>query len=130
MSQQHWQRLLVPRLAQWSCKPSLPATEAAVSSWSALSVPGLHAPGLNLHLPMQAPGYFTVVQRAMDFTTLARQVAAGVYASWGTFLADLELMFTNALKYNPPDTIYHKQVQAQAHDEGALLFSCLSSRAS
>ena len=58
---------------------------------------------------VQAPGYFSVVQRAMDFTTLGRQVQAGTYGTWGAVLADLELMFTNATRYNPPDSVYHKQ---------------------
>ena len=50
----------------------------------------------------------------MDFTTLARLVAAGTYGTWGAMLADLELMFVNATKYNPPDSVYHKQARPGA----------------
>ena len=59
----------------------------------------------------QAPGYFSVVQRAMDFTTLSGKVSSGAYSDWNAFLADLELIFMNAMKYNTPDTIYHKHVR-------------------
>ena len=60
---------------------------------------------------VQAPGYFSVVQRAMDFTTLAERVSAGAYSTWDAFLADLELIFVNAMKYNTSGTIYHKHVR-------------------
>ena len=59
----------------------------------------------------QAPGYFSVVQRAMDFTSLSGKVSSGAYSDWNAFLADLELIFMNAMKYNTPDTIYHKHVR-------------------
>lgn len=68
---------------------------------------------------VQAPGYFSVVQKAMDFTTLADLVSSGTYSDWNAFLADLQLIFMNALKYNTPDTIYHKHVRARCDHNGA-----------
>lgn len=52
-------------------------------------------------LPSQAPGYFTVVSKPMDFTTLKSRLMAGLYGtSWDALEADITLMFTNALAYN------------------------------
>ena len=47
----------------------------------------------------------------MDFTSLSGKVSSGAYSTWNAFLADLELIFMNAMKYNTPDTIYHKHVR-------------------
>ena len=46
----------------------------------------------------------------MDFTTMHARLADNEYASWDDLQADLEVMFTNCMKYNAPETKYHKQV--------------------
>mmetsp|Transcript_36163 Transcript_36163/g.102236 ORF Transcript_36163/g.102236 Transcript_36163/m.102236 type:complete len:548 (-) Transcript_36163:184-1827(-) len=55
-----------------------------------------------------APGYFEIVKRPMDFTTMRTKVAAGQYACWEELEDDLVLMFDNAMLYNGPGTIFHK----------------------
>ena len=46
----------------------------------------------------------------MDFTTLGRLIVAERHTSWGALLADTELIFTNAMSYNPAESIFHKKV--------------------
>lgn len=46
----------------------------------------------------------------MAFTMIRRKMDAGDYLTWDAFQADMETMFNNAMIYNTPDTIYHKQV--------------------
>lgn len=58
----------------------------------------------------QAPNYFKVVTKPMDFTTMHTKVAEGQYASWDQLQSDLDLMFDNCMRYNAADTKYHKQV--------------------
>ncbi len=48
----------------------------------------------------------------MDFSTMREKVAAGDYTSWAAMGEDMQLIFSNAMLYNKPDTIYHKQVRA------------------
>lgn len=55
---------------------------------------------LNLWLK-QAPGYFSVIKQPMDFTTMRRKLAAGQYSNYDDMEADLNLMFTNCMTYNP-----------------------------
>lgn len=61
-------------------------------------------------ITMQAPNYFKVVDKPMDFTTMHAKLAKNEYTTWDALQTDLELMFTNCMKYNSPDTKYHKQV--------------------
>lgn len=56
----------------------------------------------------QAPGYFDVVSRPMDFFTIRNTVNAGDYGSWEELQDDLLLMFDNAMAYNGPETMYHQ----------------------
>ncbi|KAK9829729.1 hypothetical protein WJX72_007549 [[Myrmecia] bisecta] len=58
-----------------------------------------------------APGYFKVVERAMDFTTMRAKLESNQYQSWDMLQEDMEVMFNNAMAYNTAETIYHKQAQ-------------------
>ena len=125
-----------------------PVTEAVVCRldqadnyllpWLALYSCGLH---------LQAPGYFQVVQRGMDFTTMRSKLQADSYSTWQLFQVklrqaskslcvssairvlsvcamgcavtvpvvlqeDMDVMFENAMAYNTPDTVYHKQARS------------------
>ena len=46
----------------------------------------------------------------MDFLTLRTKHEAGSYPDWDALAVDMRLMFNNAMAFNPPDTLYHKQV--------------------
>ncbi len=99
-------------------------------------------------LYLQAPGYFQVVQRGMDFTTMRSKVQSDAYTTWQDFQVllqlmsmtwsasaltlaiyaavasvlamlstamlqeDMDVMFGNAMAYNTPDTVYHKQARS------------------
>jgi bromodomain-containing protein 7/9 len=54
-----------------------------------------------------APGYFSVVSTPMDFRTLRENVRLGKYQSWDAFVQELELIFANAMAYNPAGTAVH-----------------------
>ena len=58
----------------------------------------------------EVPGYFDIINSPMDFSTIRSTIAAGGYATWAAFAADVKLLTNNAMTFNPPDTIYHKQV--------------------
>ena len=47
----------------------------------------------------QAPGYSKVITMPMDFTTMRRNLNAGMYSSWESLQSDLELMFQVAVKH-------------------------------
>ena len=36
--------------------------------------------------------------------------AEGAYTTWDALQADMRVMFANAMAFNPPETLYHKQV--------------------
>ena len=55
-----------------------------------------------------APGYFSIITRPMDFSTLRANVKNGHYAAFYPFCVDVETMFRNALRYNPPVTEIHQ----------------------
>ena len=58
----------------------------------------------------EVPGYFDIISSPMDFSTIRSTIAAGGYATWAAFAADVKLLTNNAMTFNPPDSIYHKQV--------------------
>ncbi len=61
-----------------------------------------------MSLPLrQAPGYFSVVKRPMDFSSIKRKLIDGRYGEWDDLHADINLMFDNAMLYNPPDSFFH-----------------------
>ena len=55
-----------------------------------------------------APGYFSVISKPMDFSTLRANLKNNHYLSAYPFCVDVETMFRNALKYNPPATEIHQ----------------------
>lgn len=65
---------------------------------------GIFAEPVTEHI---APGYFSVVREPMDFRTLKENVRLGKYVDWDTFATDVELIYTNAMAYNPLGTVVH-----------------------
>ena len=74
---------------------------------------------------MQAPGYSKVISRPMDFMTMHARFEAGAYSNWDALRADLDTMFSNAMTFNAPATVYHKQARyssdpVHSHSQGHL----------
>ncbi|KDO62747.1 hypothetical protein CISIN_1g002731mg [Citrus sinensis] len=62
--------------------------------------------------PEELPDYHDVIENPMDFTTVRKKLANGSYSSLDQFESDVFLICTNAMQYNAPDTVYHKQARA------------------
>ena len=58
-----------------------------------------------------APGYFDVVSDPMDLTLIKEKIDNGLYSNQYEFEYDMKLTFTNAMKYNGPETIYYKKAK-------------------
>ena len=72
----------------------------------------------------QAPGYSRVISRPMDFATMWGRFRGGAYhASWDALADDLATTFRNAMLFNAPDTVYHKQARAWPLTVVSLTFS-------
>ena len=52
----------------------------------------------------QVPGYTDVVKSPMDFGTISRKLLEGQYETMEDFRKDIELVFSNCRKFNPPGT--------------------------
>ncbi|GMN51617.1 hypothetical protein TIFTF001_020776 [Ficus carica] len=48
----------------------------------------------------------------MDFATVRKKLANGSYLAFEQFESDIFLICSNAMQYNSPETIYHKQARA------------------
>ncbi|KAF8024029.1 hypothetical protein BT93_F1283 [Corymbia citriodora subsp. variegata] len=62
--------------------------------------------------PEELPDYHDVIEHPMDFSTVRKKLANGSYATLDQFESDIFLICSNAMQYNAPDTIYHKQARA------------------
>lgn len=72
-----------------------------------------------------APGYFSVVSKPMDFTTMRTKINDDKYQYYSQFQADFDLMCDNALRYNAPDTVYYEEAK-RMHREGKAVFKSQS----
>ncbi|XP_042042002.1 uncharacterized protein LOC121787357 [Salvia splendens] len=61
--------------------------------------------------PEELPDYFDVIDHPMDFATVRNNLRNGLYATFKLFEDDVFLICSNAMQYNAPDTIYHKQAR-------------------
>ncbi|XP_042037341.1 uncharacterized protein LOC121783360 isoform X2 [Salvia splendens] len=61
--------------------------------------------------PEELPDYFDVIDHPMDFATVRNNLRNGLYATFKQFEDDVFLICSNAMQYNAPDTIYHKQAR-------------------
>ncbi|KAJ7963792.1 Bromodomain containing protein [Quillaja saponaria] len=62
--------------------------------------------------PEELPDYHDVIENPMDFATVRKKLANGVYSTLEEFEVDVFLICSNAMKYNSPETIYHKQARS------------------
>ncbi|OQR99271.1 chromatin structure-remodeling complex subunit snf21-like protein [Achlya hypogyna] len=53
------------------------------------------------------PDYYTIVTTPMDLKTIDARIAAGAYATFDALEADFRLMFENAQRYNPKESLVH-----------------------
>ncbi|XP_065168914.1 bromodomain-containing protein 8 [Atheta coriaria] len=62
----------------------------------------------------QVPGYHKLVKRAIDLSTIKKNIESGVTRTTAEFKRDLLLMFNNAIMYNKTnDTVYNMTMDIQ-----------------
>ncbi|KAL4261086.1 Bromo domain-containing protein [Pleurotus pulmonarius] len=59
----------------------------------------------------KVPGYLEMISHPMDLGTISTKVQKGRYRSLDDFSADIKLVTSNAMRFNPPGTIYHTEAQ-------------------
>jgi len=59
-------------------------------------------------IAMEIPDYFEVIKRPMDLATVKKNLESGMYRSIKTFADDVQLVYDNAILYNPdtPDGVH------------------------
>lgn len=62
--------------------------------------------------PEELPDYHDVIMNPMDFATVRSKLGSGSYSSLEQFESDVFLICSNAMQYNAPDTVYHKQASS------------------
>ncbi|KAG8492679.1 hypothetical protein CXB51_010334 [Gossypium anomalum] len=62
--------------------------------------------------PEELPDYHDVIEHPMDFATVRKKLANGSYSALEQFESDVFLICSNAMQYNAPDTVYHKQARS------------------
>lgn len=58
-----------------------------------------------------APGYFAVIKRPMDFSTMRRKMLEDKYPFWSLFVEDFETICQNCITYNLPNSIYWNEAK-------------------
>ncbi|CAI8596609.1 unnamed protein product [Vicia faba] len=61
--------------------------------------------------PEELPDYHDVIEHPMDFTTARKKLANGSYPTLEQFESDIFLICSNAMQYNAPETVYHRQAR-------------------
>ncbi|KAL8509929.1 hypothetical protein ACS0TY_016955 [Phlomoides rotata] len=61
--------------------------------------------------PDELPDYHDVIEHPMDFATVRNKLRNELYTTFEQFESDVFLICSNAMRYNAPDTIYHKQAR-------------------
>ncbi|TKY75332.1 Bromodomain and PHD finger-containing protein 3 [Spatholobus suberectus] len=62
--------------------------------------------------PEELPDYHDSIKHPMDFGTVRKKLDGGLYTDLEQFEKDVFLICSNAMQYNSPDTIYHRQARA------------------
>ena len=55
-----------------------------------------------------APGYSEIIKEKMDFTKMENKLDAHSYCTLGQFKYDFQLIYQNCMKFNKPESSYHK----------------------
>ncbi|XP_025013679.2 uncharacterized protein LOC8273622 isoform X3 [Ricinus communis] len=62
--------------------------------------------------PEELPDYHDIVEHPMDFSTVRKKLDRGAYFNLEQFEKDVFLICSNAMQYNPSDTIYYRQARS------------------
>eukprot|EP01018_Ginkgo_biloba_P009257 Gb_36938 [translate_table: standard] len=62
--------------------------------------------------PKELPDYHDIIQNPMDFGTIRKKLAKGVYPDLEHFEKDVFLICTNAMRYNASETVYYRQARS------------------
>lgn len=62
--------------------------------------------------PEELPDYHDLIENPMDFSTIRSKLSNGSYATLEQFESDVFLLCSNAMQYNEPDTVYHRQAKS------------------
>ncbi|XP_073286930.1 uncharacterized protein, partial [Primulina huaijiensis] len=62
--------------------------------------------------PDELPDYHEIIKQPMDFGTVNKKLDSGAYRSLEELEADVLLICSNAMTYNPPDSIYYRQARS------------------
>jgi len=69
-----------------------------------------------------APGYSTIIKEPMDFSTMREKIEDAKYMNLERFRYDFELICTNCMTYNLPDTVYYKTAK-KLHQQGQRIIA-------
>ena len=58
-----------------------------------------------------APGYFSIVTEPICLLDIRAKLENNQYTAWEVFWGDCVLLFTNAMKYNPDESIFYQQAE-------------------
>lgn len=62
--------------------------------------------------PEELPDYHEIIQNPMDFETVRKKLLGGFYSILEQLEDDINLICSNAMQYNAPSTIFHRQARA------------------
>nr|XP_043611621.1 uncharacterized protein LOC122583262 [Erigeron canadensis] len=62
--------------------------------------------------PEELPDYHEIIEQPMDFGTLRNKLDKGLYANLEELEADVYLICSNAMQYNPSDTVFFRQARS------------------
>ncbi|KAM7513987.1 hypothetical protein LguiA_003570 [Lonicera macranthoides] len=62
--------------------------------------------------PEELPDYHDIIQHPMDFGTVRKKLDNGVYSNLEELEADVLLICSNAMQYNPPNTVFFRQARS------------------
>eukprot|EP00798_Chlamydomonas_sp_ICE-L_P025582 gene25582-11235_t len=57
---------------------------------------------------LSIPDYFTIVKEPMDLNAIVAGIDSGAYSHFSQVYHHVLLVFTNAMRYNPPENLIHQ----------------------
>ena len=76
----------------------------------------------------QVPDYLEVIKEPMDLATILHRIDCHYYNTCAQYLADIDLITNNALKYNPDRDPLDKLIRHRACELGDLAHSHIKSQ--
>lgn len=81
---------------------------------------------------LNIPNYFTTIKNPMDLSTITKKLQSGAYQKFKDFESDVQLIFSNCYKFNPPGNPVRemgKQLEAVFNEKWAAKQQWLASHA-